>query len=220
MNELSPPDLHSLGARHGTDKVDTKHQYRGISFLTIYERFLRDRRLTTKKFLEIGVKEGSSLRLWEEYFPNATIYGVDINPRCKQYESERTKVLIGDQNDPAFLEALRSEVGEVDVVLDDGSHITRHQIRSFEVLYPLLRARGVYIIEDLVCSYEDAVNSIDLRKAWPGMKYNRRDDDLKNYRTEFVDFIEHHVSRLDNNLYEGRLLSVHHYPQIVIFENF
>jgi hypothetical protein len=37
--------------------------------------------------------------------------------------------------------------------LDDGSHIGRHQRASFDVLFPLVEDGGLYIIEDVCCSY-------------------------------------------------------------------
>ena len=50
------------------------------------------------------------------------------------------------------------------------------------------------------------------------MKYNKEDDPLKNNRQDFINFIEKHVKELDFHRY-NKLLSIHHYPMIVIFEN-
>jgi hypothetical protein len=212
--------LHELGLKHGTDKTDENHQYKGIGFLDTYERYFEPRRLGVKTFVEIGVQNGQSLRLWEEYFPNASIFGVDINPLCKKHETDRIKVFIGDQNDHEFLQDLRQRLGPIDILLDDGSHVTRHQIATFDVLYPSIQPGGLFIIEDLICSYEEVMNVIDVRKEWPGgMKYNKKTDDLKNYRSEFVEFIEEKVNRLDKNDPKFPLLGVHYYSQIVIFEN-
>jgi hypothetical protein len=53
--------------------------------------------------LEIGVFGGGSLEMWRNYFaPKCHVYGVDIEPACKSYEQERTKIFIGDQADPGF----------------------------------------------------------------------------------------------------------------------
>ena len=49
--------------------------------------------------MEIGVYHGNSLKVWKDYFPNAEIYGIDIDPSCKKFEDERTKIIICDQND-------------------------------------------------------------------------------------------------------------------------
>ena len=51
-----------------------------MTYCDIYEKYFNERRHKVTKFI-IGVKDGASLRMWKEYFPNAMIYGVDIDPR-------------------------------------------------------------------------------------------------------------------------------------------
>jgi hypothetical protein len=60
---------------------------------------------------------------------------------------------LGSQDDPKFLRDVAAEMTELDVVLDDGSHIGRHQRAIFDVLFPLLWEGGIYIIEDVCTSY-------------------------------------------------------------------
>jgi hypothetical protein len=211
-------ELHRLALKHGTDKQNDVHTYKNMSYCDIYEKYLEKKRFDVKKVIEIGILNGSSLRMWKEYFPNAIIYGIDINPYCKRFEEDRIKCFIGSQNDKDFLNSVKEEVGEYDFLIDDGSHITRHQITSFDILYENCKPDGLYIIEDLRCSYETYLNHHDLRNVWPGMKYNDENDELKNYRNEFVDFIETHVKNLDFHKTE-HLFAIHHYPMIVIFEN-
>jgi SAM-dependent methyltransferase len=126
-------------------------------YLAIYERHLRrfrENRVQPVRLLEIGVFHGGSLQLWRKYFgPTATIFGVDIDPRCCAVDSPDLCVRIGSQADPEFLKLVVGEMGGVDVVLDDGSHVASHQRRSFETLFPLLDPNGVYIVEDLHASY-------------------------------------------------------------------
>ena len=158
--------------------------------------------------------------MWEEYFPNATIYGIDINPLCKQFESGRVKIFIGDQNDDNFLNGIKSVIGNIDVLLDDGSHITKHQIKTYDILYPSVVKGGFYIIEDLSNSYEEILNHHDLRSIWPGMSLNKSDDDLKNYRADFNIWIEDKIKNLDLRSNKNNMLSIHFHPMIVVFENF
>ena len=87
--------------------------------------------------LEIGVGRGGSLKMWEEYFPNAKIYGIDIKPDCRQYETERIKIFIGSQSDQEFLQKTCLKITEsLDIVIDDGSHVPDDQVASFEILFP------------------------------------------------------------------------------------
>jgi hypothetical protein len=209
--------LQQLGLKYGTDK--SSHTFKGKTYCDIYDKHFQSIRESVKVFIEIGVKDGQSIRMFEEYFPNAMIYGIDIDPRCKQFETNRTRILIGDQNDDRFLSEIRNIIGPYDILLDDGSHITTHQIKTFDVLYSNMKPGGFYIIEDLRNSYEESgVNDIDLRKLWPGMIYNNQSDPLKNYRSVFNQFIQQHVKLLDLHRHPS-LFSIYHYPMIVIFEN-
>jgi cephalosporin hydroxylase len=210
--------LNLLAKKYGTDKFNPNHSFKGLSYCDIYEKYLKDIRETVTTFVEIGIKHGRSLKMFEEYFPNATIYGIDIDPRCKAFETDRIKIFIGDQNDEVFLKKVKKIIGKYDVLLDDGSHITSHQVKTFDILYENLKPKGYYIIEDLKNSYEEHLNHHDVRSIWSGMKYNDPSDPLKNYRKNFVDFVEEHVKELDFHRHET-LLSIHHYPMIVIFEN-
>jgi hypothetical protein len=132
-------------------------------YLAIYDRVLApyrdgfrggDGNRRPLRFLEIGVSEGGSLQLWRRFLgPDAIVFGIDINPACTQVDDGDIKVRIGSQADPEFLRAVVSEMGGVDVVLDDGSHVASHQRASFETLFPLLPAGGLYMVEDLQTAY-------------------------------------------------------------------
>ncbi len=107
------------------------------------------------RFLEIGVSEGGSQHVWRSYLgSSAVIFGVDIDPTCLELASpEVSEVRIGSQADPDFLRAVVAEMGGIDVVVDDGSHIAEHQRASFETLWPLLSVGGLYIVEDVHTAY-------------------------------------------------------------------
>lgn len=105
--------------------------------------------------LEIGVRDGGGLYTLKEHFPNSTIIGLDIDPGCKRWEDIPNDVFvkIGDQSDNDVLNNLISEFPNFDIIIDDGSHICSHQIKSFEFLFPYLNKNGLYVVEDLHTSY-------------------------------------------------------------------
>lgn len=107
-----------------------------------------------KKILEIGVDRGESLTIWKEYFPNAEIHGLDINKECLKYNDDRIKITIGDQSDPKFLDKFGQENKFFDIIIDDGSHMHDHIIKSFTSLYPYLNNKGYYVVEDVINNYE------------------------------------------------------------------
>jgi hypothetical protein len=119
-------------------------------YFPAYERHFAPWRDRSMVFLEIGVSKGGSLRLWQRYFgPYATIVGIDIDAKCRQFESPSVHVRIGNQADTGFLGSVIDEFGVPDVVLDDGSHRMDDLIASFEFLYPRMRSNSVYVVEDL-----------------------------------------------------------------------
>lgn len=128
--------------------------HKWVHYLGIYERYLKGYRGSDIKMLEIGVNKGGSLDLWRDYFgPSAKIFGIDIDPECANHVTAPNQVRIGSQDDPAFLKRVVEELGAPDIILDDGSHIGRHQRASFDVLFPLLKDNGLYIIEDMHSAY-------------------------------------------------------------------
>ncbi|MDJ0513011.1 MAG: class I SAM-dependent methyltransferase [Methyloceanibacter sp.] len=128
--------------------------HKWIDYLPVYERFFAPLRGSNVHMLEIGVFKGGSLEMWRKYFgPEATIFGIDIDPACADLADPPNQVRIGSQDDPAFLSGVVSEMGRLDVVLDDGSHFADHQLASFRALWPLLEDGGLYIIEDMHTAY-------------------------------------------------------------------
>lgn len=138
-------DLLRIFAGNRGEVVHKWHHY-----IPIYDRYFAKFRSQPVRFLEIGVSKGGSLRMWREYFgPEAVLYGIDIDPACAQFDGKAGKVRIGSQDDPAFLAGVVDEMGGVDVVLDDGSHVMAHVRASLAVLFPRLSIGGVYMIEDM-----------------------------------------------------------------------
>ena len=106
------------------------------------------------RFLEIGVLHGGSLEVWLKYFgENATVFGIDIDPACAVNPPEGAAVRTGSQADSKFLESVIIEMGGVDIILDDGCHISSIQRKTFDILFPLLNEGGLYVVEDTSTSY-------------------------------------------------------------------
>jgi hypothetical protein len=156
-----------IAKKFGTDKSSEIHNY-----CEKYEKWLPFNRLEPLKILEIGVLNGQSLLSWKEFYPNSTIIGIDINPDCKRYEniSKNIYIEIGSQNDSVFLETVIQKYGELDLILDDGSHLQSDMIFSFEKLFPILRSECVYIVEDTCTSYWEEFGG-GLRKENTSIEY-------------------------------------------------
>jgi hypothetical protein len=101
--------------------------------------------------LEIGIYRGASLQMWRDYFPNAQVYGLDIND--VKVMGERIHVVRGDQSDDELLARIR-ELGPFDVIIDDGSHFGTDVHATFAGLFDSLQADGMYVIEDMHTAYQ------------------------------------------------------------------
>jgi hypothetical protein len=101
------------------------------------------------KILEIGVRSGGSLLCWKNIFPQANIHGFDVNPNCRTHEKYGFNIHIGDQGDESRWDKFNKEVGGLDIIIDDGSHIHNDIIKTFNKLFPKMNSGGVYFIEDV-----------------------------------------------------------------------
>lgn len=149
-------ELDYLGLKYGTDKNSTGHDY-----LRRYEPFLAPMQDSARKVLEIGIAGGASLLVWAEYFSLATIHGVDHNPKAVNDCPKHIRILpySGEATDGVFwLQFARIAGKDFDLIIDDGSHHSSAVITTFGYVWPLLRSGGLYIIEDLHCSYDPAYN--------------------------------------------------------------
>jgi cephalosporin hydroxylase len=81
--------------------------------------------------------------MWREYFGSgARIIGLDINPECKKHEQDSIEIFIGSQDDPAIIKQILNKYPKIDIVLDDESHINKHMVSTFEILYEAHKSQG------------------------------------------------------------------------------
>lgn len=106
-------------------------------------------------FIEFGVFAGGSLFMWREYFgPKARIIGVDLNPDALKWRDHGFEIYVGDQSDPIFLNRLFAEIGQVDIVLDDGGHKYDQQIITSLSSLRYIKDNGLLVVEDTHTSYQ------------------------------------------------------------------
>jgi hypothetical protein len=140
--------LDALGRAYGTDKASHGHDY-----LAFYERFFEPIRQDKITLLEVGVLNGASLSVWEDYFPNARIIGADVDNSCRRFARAKVAIEVIDQSNLEDLVELGRRHGPFDIIIDDGSHFWEHQITTLRTLFPFLRNGGYYVVEDLQTNY-------------------------------------------------------------------
>lgn len=168
--------LTKLADKFGTDKGTAKHLYTN-SYYKAFQH-LRDKEIT---LFEIGINRGASLIMWRHFFPKAKILGIDLfdtdhyqaNPglvekvqnKLKKYNIDFIK---GDQTDPECLrKVIKYFNADIDIIIDDGSHVAKHQQITMNFLFPFLAQDGYYVIEDLNCQYsKDETETINIVKEY------------------------------------------------------
>ncbi|MEO7922246.1 MAG: class I SAM-dependent methyltransferase [Chitinophagaceae bacterium] len=181
-------------------------------YFEVYERYFAAYRGKPVNILEIGISHGGSLQLWRKYFGDqANIYAVDINPECKQFEEEKTNIFIGSQEDPVFLDELKTKLPLLDILIDDGGHTMKQQIVTFNHLFTSVKDGGIYLVEDTHTSYW---------RAFHGGYKKRR---------SFIEFAKHKVDEMHawhiNNekilpvsAVTENITGISFYDSIVVFE--
>ena len=193
--------LKDIGSKYPTNKND-------YGFLTIYEKYFKFLRHKKINILEIGVDKGDSLRLWREYFINANICGLDINK--KEFTIKNVEIYQGDQNDKILLNKIAAKYGKFDIIIDDGSHISKHIINSFDHLFDHLSQDGIYVVEDLQTSYIPRYGGsrINLNKKKTSMNFFKTLADSINYENFDRPFFK-------KNRFDALIQSIHFYQNIV-----
>jgi len=180
-------------------------------YFEIYDRHFSKYRGKEIVILEIGVFQGGSLQMWRDYFgPKAKIYGLDIEPKCKDFEEENIKIFIGSQSDKNFLQKVKNEIPPIDILLDDGGH-TMNQMRvSFDELYDHIKPDGVYLCEDTHTCYH-----------WRYGGGYKRSNSFIEYTKNIVDDIHAWHSEQKSfkiNKFTETVHSIHFYDSIILIE--
>jgi len=153
--------LSNIHQQFNTDKGN------GHNYIDTYEELFSERREEKLNVLEIGVLLGGSLKLWEHYFENSNIYGIDDFSQQETNEdfggepvnAERVKKELSVYDRINFIECnsrdkkvVEEKIGslniEFDIIIDDADHKLQCQIDNFVNFMPYLSKNGIYIIED------------------------------------------------------------------------
>jgi hypothetical protein len=142
-------NLEDIADHSRTDK-NTVHSY-----LPLYQTLLQKKKETAKNVLEIGIYQGGSIKLWNDFFINAKVYGVDIISIDSIWSeiTNKEKIILYTSNDAYnvdfFTETFLNTDIKFDFMLDDGPH-SLESMKMFIKLYSsLMTDDGILIIEDV-----------------------------------------------------------------------
>lgn len=205
--------LNQLGLKYGTDKASNHHNY-----LDIYARHLdrfKDRRFVLVDAIggyQYRDRGGESLRMWSDYFPMATIVGIDLYEKMLDQIKANVHLYKCDQNSESGLKKIFEIEGAPTVFIDDFSHINGPTIETFRIVFPMLKSGGIYIVEDIEGSwykdhgYGGTINHHDM-EAKTIINYFRWMLNALNRK-----FIPHH----DMETWTDEIESMHFYTNTII----
>jgi SAM-dependent methyltransferase len=174
---MTQPLLHGLiaNARKSSDKW--------ALYLDIYDHLFAAFRERPISILEIGIQNGGFTEVLAAYFTNAVkIVGCDIDEKCGSlvFSDPRISVVIGDAADAGTASRIKEISDSFDIVIDDGSHRSKDIVAAFCHYFPLLREGGVFIAEDLHCSYWHEYEG-GLAHQFSSMSFFKLLGDIVNY---------------------------------------
>jgi hypothetical protein len=151
-----------------TDK-NTLHSY-----LELYQELLFSKKETAQNVLEVGISAGGSIKLWHDFFTNATVYGLDIIKITDLwgYIQNNSRIVLScydAYNEDLFNTNFLNKNIKFDFMLDDGPHSLESMIQFIKLYSQLMTDDGILIIED--------VQSID----WIDTLKSVVPDNLKQY---------------------------------------
>lgn len=131
------------------------HSTKGNTFFNTYDELFSKYRNKKITFVEIGVKWGGSLFMWRKFFgKKARIIGVDLYPKTKNLEKYGFEIFIGDQSSSKFWKNFFDEVGNIDILVDDGGHTNENQILTVNHVINNVNDDGIILVEDIFSSYD------------------------------------------------------------------
>lgn len=160
VDVLAPTEMCRVMTKHGSDKA------RGHNYTTVYSALFQQYRHQSLRILELGLGSnnqdvpsnmgvfgapGASLRGWREFFPQALVYGADVDRRIL-FQEDQITTFFCDQLDPSSIRELWSYEDlqdGADVIIEDGLHTFEANVSFLQGSLGHLRPGGTYVVEDI-----------------------------------------------------------------------
>jgi len=174
------------------DKSSLVHGYNNF-----YDDEFKDFQKLKINILEFGIHFGASQAAFSKYFSDSVIIGVDKNPYFKKFFSKNIRSLYCDVSDKYSLHLLGEYLKEdIDIIIDDASHIPDHQLKTFSQMFKILKKKGIYVIEEL-----------DIFQSFPE-SYNKNLDNSKSEIRNFLYQVKDKSPDIERTIKNKEVLSL------------
>lgn len=133
--------------------LDTDKEYPNHGYISkCYSKLFAEYQNKPINFLEIGLGSGGSLLLWNDYFNNAKIYGIDSGTDKRFAECINNLKMFPNINliqCDAYDSRLNDMLPNFDIIIDDGPHTKDSHLKCLDLYLPKLNPGGILIIEDI-----------------------------------------------------------------------
>jgi SAM-dependent methyltransferase len=185
-----------------------------VNYFDIYDECLKRYIANNPSVLEIGVQNGGFLQVLSKYLKNASLYGVDIDPKVLNLKLEpNIHIYNFNITDETALKKNLKKI-EFDIIIDDGSHLCSDIIQTFKILFSKLKPGGVFLIEDLHTSYWDSHGGSYLGTD-SAIEFFKKFADLLNFYHIKDHRFEENLSSSDKYIFKW-LRSVYFYDSVVV----
>lgn len=166
---------------------------KGQQMLNNYDRWFGHLKNKAMALLELGILEGESLLLWNDYFKKGRIAGLDMEDVKIDPRPSRVKIYKGMQDEKSLLRKIARQVAPkgFDIIIDDASHYGWPTKQSFEFLfYKHLKNGGIYVIEDWGTGYwpkwPDG-RAYRAKKSWSKKRFPSHDWGMVGFVKQLID---------------------------------
>jgi hypothetical protein len=150
--------------------------------------------------------------MWRTYFPRSRVFGIDIYDK-RLHDEHRIATFKGSQADEKVLGDVANHIGDIHIIIDDGSHRNEDVLRTFEFMFPRFHEQGIYVIENAQTSYWAHMggSSLDLNRPDTTMGFLKSLVDGLNY-SEFEERSH------DPSYFDRHIVGIHFYHNLVLVQ--
>ena len=185
-------------------------------YIPQYDKIFHEFSENSVRMLSIGVQNCGDLDIYAKYFSGGKVFvGCDINEACEnaQFDDPRVKIVIGDANDANTVDRITKISDKFDIVVDDGSHKSSDIIKTFGIYFKFLSDGGIFVIEDLHCSYWEHFEG-GIYDGFSSINFFKELIDIINFESfgnslKRGDLLSRFTQKYDVTLDEDVLASIH-----------